>query len=402
VIQSHRSSAEIISFFDRYVIGNYRRFPVALVRGEGVYVWDADGKRYLDLFPGWGCNLLGHCPPRVVEAVREQVAQLIHVPNTWYTELQGLWAQSLSERSFGGQAFFCNSGTEANEAAIKLVRLHSAKGRYKIITFEGGFHGRTMGSLSATAQPKYHEGLGPLLPGFVYCPFGDLDAVAKRIDHETAAILIEPIQGEGGVVVPPEGFLAELRQLADQHGLLLVFDEVQTGCGRTGNWFAYQFFNVTPDIMTLAKSVCGGLPGGVMLAKTEIAASLRPGMHASTFGGNPIAAAAGVATIQMIEEENLLARVQHISEIFRERLTSFRQVCPIIRDVRIVGLMIGIELTLEGAPVVQECLNRGLLINCTHNTVIRLLPAMIMTDEQVHAGCDILEDVLRTYAAGKL
>ena len=400
--QSSRSSAEIISLFDRYVIGNYRRFPVALVKGEGVYVWDAEGKKYLDFFPGWGCNLLGHCPPRVVEAVREQVARLIHVPNTWYTELQGVWAKLLSERSFGGQAFFCNSGTEANEAAIKLVRLHSSKGRYKIITFEGGFHGRTMGSLSATAQPKYHEGLSPLLPGFVPCPFGDLDAVAKRIDGETAAIMIEPIQGEGGVVVPPDGFLKGLRQLADQHGLLLVFDEVQTGCGRTGNWFAYQYFDVTPDIITLAKSVCGGLPGGVMLAKQEVASSLRPGMHASTFGGNPIAAAAGVATIQMIEEENLLARAQHISQVFLERLTALRQRCAIVRDVRAVGLMIGIELTLEGAPVVQACLNRGLLINCTHNTVIRLLPAMITTDEQVHAGCDILEEVLQTYAAGKL
>ncbi|HQF15310.1 MAG TPA: aminotransferase class III-fold pyridoxal phosphate-dependent enzyme, partial [Thermogutta sp.] len=319
---SSRSSAEIIALFDRYVIGNYRRFPVALVRGEGVYVWDAEGKRYLDFFPGWGCNLLGHCPPRVVEAVREQVARLIHVPNTWYTELQGLWAQALSERSFGGKAFFCNSGTEANEAAIKLVRLHSPKGRYKIITFEGGFHGRTMGSLSATAQPKYHEGLGPLLPGFVYCPFGDLDEVAKRIDNETAAIMIEPIQGEGGVVVPPEGFLVGLRKLADEHGLLLVFDEVQTGCGRTGHWFGYQYFGVTPDIMTLAKSVCGGLPGGVMLAKGDVATSLRPGMHASTFGGNPIAAAAGLATIEMIEEENLLARAQHISRIFQERLVA--------------------------------------------------------------------------------
>ena len=400
--QSSRSSAEIISLFDRYVIGNYRRFPVALVKGEGVYVWDAEGKKYLDFFPGWGCNLLGHCPPRVVEAVCEQVARLIHVPNTWYTELQGVWAKLLSERSFGGQAFFCNSGTEANEAAIKLVRLHSSKGRYKIITFEGGFHGRTMGSLSATAQPKYHEGLSPLLPGFVPCPFGDLDAVARRIDGETAAIMIEPIQGEGGVVVPPDGFLKGLRQLADQHGLLLVFDEVQTGCGRTGNWFAYQYFDVTPDIITLAKSVCGGLPGGVMLAKQEVASSLRPGMHASTFGGNPIAAAAGVATIQMIEEENLLARAQHISQVFLERLTALRQRCAIVRDVRVVGLMIGIELTLEGAPVVQACLNRGLLINCTHNTVIRLLPAMITTDEQVHAGCDILEDVLQTYAAGKL
>ncbi|MGQ9563931.1 MAG: aspartate aminotransferase family protein [Thermogutta sp.] len=400
--QTHCSSAEIISLFDRYVIGNYKRFPVVLVRGEGVYVWDTEGKQYLDFFPGWGCNLLGHCPPRVVEAVQKQVARLIHVPNTWYTELQGMWAKALSERSFGGQAFFCNSGTEANEAAIKLVRLHSGKGRYKIITFEGGFHGRTMGSLSATAQPKYHEGLGPLLPGFVPCPYGDLEAVEKRIDNETAGILIEPIQGEGGVVIPPEGFLRGLRQLADQHGLLLVFDEVQTGCGRTGHWFAYQYFEVVPDIMTLAKSVCGGLAGGVMLARPEVAAGLRPGMHASTFGGNPIAAAAGVATIQMIEEENLLARAQHISEIFRDRLTAMQQRCPIIRDIRIIGLMIGIELTLEGARVVQACLDRGLLVNCTHNTVIRLLPAMITTEEQVHAGCDILEEVLQTYAAGKL
>ncbi|GIX01216.1 MAG: acetylornithine aminotransferase [Thermogutta sp.] len=353
-------------------------------------------------FPGWGCNLLGHCPPRVVEAVREQVGRLIHVPNTWYMELQGLWAQALSERSFGGQAFFCNSGTEANEAAIKLVRLHSPKGRYKIITFEGGFHGRTMGSLSATAQPKYHEGLGPLLPGFVYCPFGDLDAVAKAIDSETAAIMVEPIQGEGGVVIPPDGFLAGLRELADRHNLLLVFDEVQTGCGRTGHWFGYQYFGVTPDIMTLAKSLCGGLAGGAMLAKPEVAASLRPGMHASTFGGNPIAAAAGLATIEMIEEENLLERAKHISAVFRQRLEELKNTCPIIREVRIAGLMIGIELTLEGAPVVDACLRRGLLINCTHNTVIRLLPAMIMTDDQVHEGCDILADVLAAYAAGRL
>lgn len=399
---SHLSSAEIIGLFDRYVIGNYRRFPVALVRGKGVYVWDAEGNRYLDLFPGWGCNLLGHCPPRVVEAVREQVGRLIHVPNTWYTDLQGLWGQALSERSFGGQAFFCNSGTEANEAAIKLVRLHSPKGRYKIITFEGGFHGRTMGSLSATAQAKYHEGLGPLLPGFVYCPFGDLEAVARRIDEETAAIMVEPIQGEGGVVVPPPGFLAGLRELADRHNLLLVFDEVQTGCGRTGEWFAYQYFGVTPDIMTLAKSVCGGLAGGVMLAKPEVAASLRPGMHASTFGGNPIAAAAGLATIRTIEEEHLLERARQLSAQFAKRLSAFKEECPIIREVRIVGLMIGIELTLEGAPVVDACLRRGVLINCTHTTVIRLLPAMVMTDEEVERGCNILCEVLQEYAAGKL
>ncbi len=290
------SSAETIELFQKYVVPNYGRFPVSLVRGEGSYVWDAEGNRYLDFFPGWGCNLLGHCPPAVVEAVQEQVATLIHVPNTWYTPWQGQWAQALSERSFGGQAFFCNSGTEANEAAIKLARLHTPKERYKIITFTGGFHGRTLGATAATAQPKYHEGLGPLMAGFVYAPFGDLDAVKKLIDRETAAILVEPVQGEGGINIPPADFLAGLRQLCDENNLLLMFDEVQTGCGRTGQWFAYQHFGVTPDVMTLAKALCGGVAGGALLTKPEIAPSLRPGMHAATFGGNPIAARAGLAT----------------------------------------------------------------------------------------------------------
>ncbi len=310
-------SGEIIELFKRYVVPNYRRYGVALARGEGSYVWDAEGNRYLDFFPGWGCNLLGHCPEPVVKAVQQQVATLIHVPNTWYTEAQGRWAQLLAERSFGGQAFFCNSGTEANEAAIKLVRLHAPKGRYKIITFEGGFHGRTLGATAATAQPKYHEGLGPLMAGFVYAPFGNLDAVSQLVDDETAAIMIEPVQGEGGVNIPPEGFLAGLRRIANDQGLLLVFDEVQTGCGRTGQWFAYQHFGVTPDVMTLAKSLCGGVAGGALLTTAEIAPSLRPGMHAATFGGNPIAARAGIAAIEMIENEGLLEHTRRLSEIFR-------------------------------------------------------------------------------------
>lgn len=389
------SSADVIEVFKQYVVPNYTRYPVCLARGEGSYVWDVEGRRYLDLFPGWGCNLLGHCPAPVVKAVQEQVATLIHVPNTWYTEAQGHWAQMLSERSFGGQAFFCNSGAEANEAAIKLARLHTPKERYKIITFEGGFHGRTLGATSATAQPKYHAGLGPLVAGFVYAPFGDLDAVAKKIDAETAAIMIEPIQGEGGVRIPPPGFLQGLRKLADDHGLLLIFDEVQTGCGRTGHWFAYQHFGVQPDIMTLAKAICGGVAGGAMLTTPEIAPSLRPGMHAATFGGNPLAARAGIATLEMIEEENLLENAQRIGEIFRQRLTALATECDIIQEVRVVGVMIGIELSVEGAPAVQACLERKLLINCTHGTVLRLLPAMNLTPEQAHAGCDILADVVR-------
>ena len=384
--------------FDRYVIPNYHRFPVTIVRGEGSYVWDADGNRYLDLFPGWGCNLLGHCPSTVVQAVGQQVQELIHVPNTCYTTLQGHWAQLLSERSFGGQAFFCNSGTEANEAALKLSRLHTPADRYKIITFTGGFHGRTLGSTAATAQPKYHEGLGPLMAGFRYAPFGDLEGTQRLVDDETAAILVEPVQGEGGVNLPPEGFLAGLRQLADDYDLLLIFDEVQTGCGRTGEWFAYQHFDVVPDIMTLAKSLCGGIAGAAMLTTAEIARSLRPGMHAATFGGNPVAAAAGIATLEMIEKENLLSRARALSTLFRERLEQFVCESEAIREVRILGLMIGIEIDTEGERVVEACLKKNLLVNCTHGKVIRLLPAMTLTDAQAHEGCDILTGVLKQLA----
>ena len=322
------------------------------------------------------------------------MATLIHVPNSWHMEAQGRWAQLLSERSFDGQAFFCNSGTEANEAAIKLARLHSPKTKYKIITFEGGFHGRTLGSTAATAQPKYHEGLGPLMAGFVYAPFGDLEAVTNLIDDETCAILVEPVQGEGGVQIPPEGFLQGLRRLADERELLLMFDEVQTGCGRTGKWFGYQHFGVTPDVITLAKSLCGGIAGGAMLTTAEIAPSLRPGMHAATFGGNPIAARAGIAAIEMIEDENLLEQAVRLSELFRTRLEALAEQCPIIEEVRVLGLMIGVELSVEGGPAVKACMDRRLLINCTQDTVIRLLPAMTLSEEQAHEGCDILAEVL--------
>lgn len=396
-MKKHLSTAETIALFQKYVVANYNRYPVSLVRGEGSLIWDAEGKRYIDFFPGWGCNLLGHSPARIVQAVQEQVAELIHVPNTWYMEAQGLLAKALSVRSgFDGQCFFCNSGAEANETAIKLARLLGQGKRYKIITMEGGFHGRTMGAVSATAQPKYHQGFQPMLPGFTYVPFGKLDAVKNAIDAETAAILVEPVQGEGGIRIPPAEFLPGLRKLADQHQLLLMFDEVQAGMGRTGRWFGYQNFGVTPDVMTLAKSLAGGMAMGGVVARPEVAALLKPGMHACTFGGNPVAARAALAYIETIEQEKLLERAITIGSHFRERFSRLQKECSVIREVRVLGCMIGIELDREGTTVVQQCLEKQLLVNCTQGNVIRLLPALNITDQLLDAGCQILEDVLRS------
>jgi len=392
-------SQAIIDLYQRYVIANYTRYPVCLVRGAGSWVWDDAGNKYLDFFPGWGCDLLGHCPPRVVEAVREQVGQLIHVPNTWYTEPQGRLAEALSERTgWQGQCFFCNSGTEAVEAAIKLARLNGGPGRYKIISMLNSFHGRTFGALSATGQPKYHQGLEPLMAGFRYAPFGDLDAVAKLIDGETCAILVEPIQGEGGINLPPPGYLAGLRELCDQHNLLLIFDEVQSGMGRTGQWYAHQHYEVEPDALTLAKALAGGVACGGLIAKPEAAEKLRPGTHAATFGGNSLACAAALATIETIDADGLLERAVHLEECFRQRFEALQARCPWIKEVRVKGCMIGLDLTVDGGPLVKACLERQLLINCTHTTVLRLLPALNLSDAELDQGCAILEEVLSGYS----
>jgi len=391
------SSPETIDLFDKYVIPNYRRYPISLVRGEGSYVWDAEGNRYLDLFPGWGCNILGYSPPRVVAAIQEQASRLIHIPNTWYIQQQGEFAAALCSRSFG-KAFFCNSGAEAIEGAIKLARLHTPDNKYKIITFENGFHGRTFAAVTATAQPKYHQGLLPLVPGFQYAPLNDLDAVRELVDDETCGILVEPVQGEGGINLPAPGFLEGLRSLADEHGLVLIFDEVQTCMGRTGTWFGYQQFGVQPDVMTMAKGLAGGMACGAIIARDEIAPSLRPGMHASTFGGNSLAMAAGLATVETIEQEGLLEHCQAMSQRFRERFEALREELPIIEEIRVRGLMIGLDLSVESTPAVGKCMERGLLVNATHDTVLRLLPPLNVTAEQVDEGCDIIAEVLREMA----
>ena len=388
------SSAETIELFDRYVIPNYKRYPISLVRGEGCHVWDAEGRRYLDLFPGWGCNILGYSPPRVVQAIQEQAASLIHVPNTWYMQQQGRFAEALCTRGFG-KAFFCNSGAEAVEGAIKLARLHTPEGKYKVITFENGFHGRTFAAVTATAQPKYHQGISPLVPGFKYAPHNDLDAVRKLVDDETCGILIEPVQGEGGINLPREGFLQGLRDIADEHGLVLIFDEVQTCMGRTGTWYGYQQFGVRPDVMTLAKGLAGGVACGAFICRDEIAPSLRPGMHASTFGGNPLAMAAGLATIETIEADGLLENCRAMSDRFRSRFEALLDELPIIEQIRIQGLMIGLDLSVPSTPAVAKCMERGVLVNATHDTVLRLLPPLHIPAEDVDAACGVLGDALR-------
>ena len=392
-----QSSEQTIGVFDDWVIPNYRRYPISLDRGEGSFVWDAEGKRYLDLFPGWGCNILGYSPPKVVAALQEQASRLIHVPNTWYTESQGAFAEFLCSRGFG-KAFFCNSGAEANEGAIKLARLHTAENKFAIITFEHGFHGRTFGALSATAQPKYHEGLGPLVAGFRYAKFNDIESVKELVDDETCAIMIEPVQGEGGVNVADAEFLQQLRQICDDNDMLLIFDEVQTGMARTGSWFAYQQTEVQPDIMTLAKGLAGGVAAGAIVASEEVAPSLRPGMHASTFGGNALAMVAGLATGQTIEEENILDNIETMSDRFRQHFETLADELPIISEIRTRGMMIGVELTIPSTPAVGKCMERGVLINATQDTVVRLLPALNIDEEQVDSGFEVIADVLREMA----
>ena len=384
---------ETIELFNKYVIANYGRLPRVIVKGEGCYLYDSDGNKILDMFPGWAVSAIGHCHPKVVEAIRKQAGELLHIDNTFYSEPQGKLAQLLSERAFGGKCFFCNSGAEANEAALKLARLHTAPEKYKFITTEGSFHGRTFATLTATAQPKHHEGLLPLLPGFVYVPYNNVDAMEAAFDDEVAAVMVEPIQGEGGINIPDPDYLKEVRRMCDEHGAMMICDEVTTGMGRTGKWFAYQLFYIEPDIMTLAKALGGGVSIGAMMAKSEVAASLVPGKHASTFGGNALVCAAAIAVIEAIEEENLLENTNELGKYAMEKLKQLKQKHFIIDSVRGVGLMLGVQLTSPGQTIVDKCLEKGLRVNCTQGTVLRLMIPMIATKEMVDQTIDIMDSV---------
>ena len=392
-------TSETIALYEKYGFANYTRLPVVIVRGQGSRIWDADGKEYLDFFPGWGVSGIGHCHPRVVEAIRAQAGKLIHVPNVpFYSEEQGLLAKAISERSFGGKCFFCNSGAEANEGAIKLARKHFDGKRYKIITMHNGFHGRTLATITATAQPKYQAGFGPLPEGFVYAPFNDLGAVERAMDDKTAAVLVEPIQGEGGINVAADGYMKGLRQLCDRTGTLLALDEVQTGMGRTGKYFGYQHYGIEPDIMTLAKTLGGGVAIGALVAKSEIAAAFVPGTHASTFGGNNLACAAALAVFQTIDAEKLMDNTNKMGKYLRSSLDAFAKKYAFIKEVRGLGLMLGVELKMPGAKIVARCLQNGLNINCTHDVVLRIMPAMTVTVGEIDKAMDILGDALEEAA----
>jgi acetylornithine/N-succinyldiaminopimelate aminotransferase len=388
------TTQETIEMFDKYVIANYGRLPRVIVKGKGCYMYDADGNEILDMFPGWAVSGIGHCHPKVVDAIQKQAAELLHVDNTFYSEPQGKLAKLLSERAFGGKCFFCNSGAEANEAALKLARLYTTKEKYKFITAEGSFHGRTFATVTATAQPKYHEGFLPLLPGFVYVPFNDIKALEEAFTDEVAAVMVEPIQGEGGINIATSEYLSAIRELCDKNGAVMILDEVQTGIGRTGKWFAYQHFDVTPDIITMAKTLGGGVAIGAMMAEAEIAAVLVPGKHASTFGGNALACAAAIGVIEAIEEENLLQNANELGLYTIQKLEELKSKHSIIDRVRGIGLMIGVQLTKPGAKIVDDCLQKGLRINCTHDTVLRFMPPMIATQEQIDKAINILDEVI--------
>jgi acetylornithine aminotransferase/acetylornithine/N-succinyldiaminopimelate aminotransferase len=391
------TTEELIALSDQYIMSTYKRFPIVLTRGLGVHVWDNDGKPYLDLVGGIAVCALGHSHPRVVEAVKRQVELLTHVSNLYHIENQIHLAQLLVENSSLDKIFFCNSGAEANEAAIKLARKYASEkmeGKYELITMQDSFHGRTLATVTATGQAKFHSGFAPLPEGFRYVPYNDLAALDAAVTDRTCGVMVEPIQGEGGVVIPASGYLQGIRKICNERGLLMIVDEVQTGIGRTGTLFACEQEEVVPDMITLAKALGNGFPIGALLAVKEVAAAFVPGSHGSTFGGNPLATAAGIAVVETILDEEILINCSRVGEYFLNRLAELKENNDRIREVRGKGLIIALELTVPGADIVLKCMKRGLLINCTGGNVLRFVPPLILTKTDVDKALGILSEVL--------
>ena len=389
------TTQQVIEDGQKYVMNTYGRLPIVIDKGQGCYVWDLDGKRYLDLVAGIAVNSLGHCHPAVSRAIQEQCEKLVHCSNLYWIENQVNLAKLLVEKSGLGKAFFCNSGAEANEAAIKLARKWGKGEKYHIITMQKSFHGRTLGSLAATAQEKYQKAFRPLPEGFSAVPLGDLEALEKEICTETCAVMLEPIQGESGINVPAQEYMQGVQDLCRKHGILLILDEVQTGLGRTGRSFCFQNFGLEPDIVSLAKAIANGVPMGAILAKTEVADCFQPGDHASTFGGTPIATAAGLAACSILLDDDFLANVRETGQYFRAQLRAIGERHPgLIREVRGLGLMIGCELTGSAKEAAAALLEQGVLVNSIGDHVLRFVPPLIITREEIDSFIPVLESVL--------
>jgi acetylornithine/N-succinyldiaminopimelate aminotransferase len=391
-------TSDILADSQKYVMNTYGRQPLVLVKGRGTRVFDSDGREYIDFVSGVAVCNLGHCHPRVVVALQKQAQRLIHVSNHYHNEPQINLAKALVQHSFADKVFFCNSGTEAVEAAIKLARRYAREvlkeDRYEIVTMQGSFHGRTMGALAATAQDRFHKGFEPVPPGFRYVPFDDVPAVEEVINKQTCAVLVEPVQGEGGVNVPSDGYLKSLRELCDRNGILLMLDEIQTGMGRTGRLFAYEHADVTPDVAALAKGLGAGMPIGALLATEKAARALPPGSHGSTFGGNPLACATALASLEALIEDNIIIpAVESLGEYFLEGLRGLQKKYSFVKDVRGKGLLVGMELDFSGKDVVTSCLREGLLINCTMDTVLRFMPPLIIVEEEIDKLLQALDGI---------
>ncbi len=391
-------STDLMKRADQVMANTYQRFPVVFVKGSGTKLWDSDGRCYTDFVAGIAVCNLGHAHPRICEALAQQAQTLLHVSNLYYTQPQIALASWLVENSFADRVFFGNSGAEANEAAIKLARKYfkerGEENRFRIITMERSFHGRTLATLSATGQEKIKKGFEPVLTGFDFVPFNDTKALRALMSPSICAVMLEPIQGEGGVRCPDENYLKTVRQICDETGTLLIFDEIQTGMGRTGQLFAYQHFGVEPDIMTLAKALANGLPMGAMLAREKVAAAFGIGSHASTFGGTPIVSAAALEVCKILVEGNVIEKGRAAGVYFKEKLIELKERHLIIEDVRGLGLLLGIKLKIDGRPVVTQCMENGFLINCIQEKILRFIPPLIISTEEIDQLVKCLDQIL--------
>ena len=386
---------KVIQLYNKYVMNTYKRAPLCPEKAKGAKIWDINGKSYLDFFPGWAVSGIGHCHPLVANAVAKQANKLMHVSNNYYSQLQARLAKKIIEESFPGKVFFANSGAEANEAAVKLARKYGHdKGKYEIITMTKSFHGRTLGMISATGQDKVKKGFEPLVEGFTHIPFNDIEALKEAVNEKTVAIMFEPIQCEGGINIATKEYMRETRKLCAKLDIIMILDEVQTGMGRTGKMFCYQLYGITPDVMTLAKSLGGGVPIGACVAREKFQDVLAPGTHASTFGGSPLVCAAALAVFEAIKKEKLLQNTKRMGVYLTKKLEGLKKKYHFIKEVRSVGLVIGMEVGMRGEDIYKKCLDEGLLINCAQDTILRIMPPMTVTKTDIDKAVSILDGVL--------